>query len=152
MRCKTVWKVREQELMGCMVSLSENSGTGSTGRLQFVCIWSLKREKPGYKVCRLPSEGKFVIPSRRLYCSVQLLQYGLQFTKLAHGNIGARNDTTQQSGQTPDKKQKSKTLLFKSEATLKPIWLYCHLSRMCGSNKVDVFPADILDRYLLQCA
>ena len=40
---------------------------------------------------------------------------------LSRGYIEARTDTTQQSGQTPDKKVeiKKKTLLFMSAATLK---------------------------------
>ena len=33
-----------------------------------------KKRKSGYTVSSLPSQGKFVIPSPRLYCSVQLLQ------------------------------------------------------------------------------
>ena len=38
---------------------------------------------------------------------------------LGRGYIEARSDTTQQSGQTPDKKVEIKTLLFMSAATLK---------------------------------
>jgi hypothetical protein len=39
-----------------------------------------------------------------------------------------------------------------SAATLKPIKLECHLRRLSGANKVSLFRADSLDRYLLQCA
>ena len=37
-------------------------------------------------------------------------------------------------------------------ATLKPIRLECYLLRLSGANKVSLFRADSLDRYLLQCA
>jgi hypothetical protein len=36
-------------------------------------------------------------------------------------------------------------------ATLKPIRLECCLSRLSGANKVNLFGADSLARYLLQC-
>jgi len=39
-----------------------------------------------------------------------------------------------------------------SAATLKPIRLECYLSRLPGDNKLSLFGADSLDRYLLQCA
>jgi len=39
-----------------------------------------------------------------------------------------------------------------SAATLKPIRLECYLPRLPGANKVSLFRADSLDRYLLQCA
>ena len=39
-----------------------------------------------------------------------------------------------------------------SAATLKPIRLECYLRRMSGANKVSLFRADSLARYLLQCA
>ena len=39
-----------------------------------------------------------------------------------------------------------------SAATLKPIRLECYLSRLSGANKVSLFRADSLARYLLQCA
>jgi len=61
-----------------------------------------------------------------------------------YGYVGDRNDATQQSGKTPDKKQKSKTLQFTSEATLKLIRLECYLPRLSGANKVGVFPAESL--------
>jgi hypothetical protein len=50
------------------------------------------------------------------------------------------------------KKQKSKTLVFTSAATLKPIRLECYLPRLSGANKVSLFRVDSLARYLLQCA
>jgi len=37
-------------------------------------------------------------------------------------------------------------------ATLKPIRLECYLPRLSGANKVSLFQADSLARYLLQCA
>jgi hypothetical protein len=37
-------------------------------------------------------------------------------------------------------------------ATLKPIRLECYLPRLSGANKVSMFRADSLARYLLQCA
>jgi hypothetical protein len=37
-------------------------------------------------------------------------------------------------------------------ATLKPIRLECYLPRLYGANKVSLFPADSLARYLLQRA
>ena len=39
-----------------------------------------------------------------------------------------------------------------SAATLKPIRLECYLPRLSGANNVSLFPADSLERYLLQCA
>jgi len=39
-----------------------------------------------------------------------------------------------------------------SAATLKPIRLECYLHRLSGANKVSLFRADSLARYLLQCA
>jgi len=39
-----------------------------------------------------------------------------------------------------------------SAATLKPIRLECYLPQLPGANKVSLFRADSLDRYLLQCA
>jgi hypothetical protein len=36
-------------------------------------------------------------------------------------------------------------------ATLKPIRLECYLPRLSGVNKVSLFRADSLARYLLQC-
>jgi len=71
---------------------------------------------------------------------------------LGRGYIGARNDTTQHSGQTPDKEVESSKLLFISAATLKPIRLECYLPRLFGANKVSLFRANSLARYLLQCA
>ena len=73
---------------------------------------------------------------------------------LEYGHIGARTDTTQQSGQTPDKEVevKKKTLLFMLAATLKPIRLECYLPRLSAANKLSLFRADSLARYLLQCA
>jgi hypothetical protein len=46
-----------------------------------------------------------------------------------YGYTEARTDTTQQSGQTPDKELEIKTLLFMSAATMKPIRLECYLRR-----------------------
>jgi hypothetical protein len=37
-------------------------------------------------------------------------------------------------------------------AALKPMRLECYLPRMSGANKVSLFRADSLARYLLQCA
>ena len=37
-------------------------------------------------------------------------------------------------------------------ATLKQIRLECYLFRLSGANKVSLFRADSLARYLLQCA
>ena len=37
-------------------------------------------------------------------------------------------------------------------ATLKPIRLECYLPRLSGANKVSLFQADSLARYLLQFA
>ena len=71
---------------------------------------------------------------------------------LGRGYIEARTDTTQQSGQTPDKAVEIKSLLFMLAATLKPIRLECYLSRLSDVNKVSLFPADSLARHLLQCA
>ena len=45
-----------------------------------------------------------------------------------------------------------KTLLFMLAATLKSIQLECYLPRLSGANKVSLFRADSLARYLLQCA
>jgi len=39
-----------------------------------------------------------------------------------------------------------------SAATLKPIRLECYLPRQSGANKVSLFRADSLTRYLQQCA
>jgi hypothetical protein len=39
-----------------------------------------------------------------------------------------------------------------SAATMKPIRLECYLPRLSGANKVSLFRADSLARYLLQCA
>jgi hypothetical protein len=39
-----------------------------------------------------------------------------------------------------------------SAAALKPIRLECYLPRLSGVNKVSLFRADSLARYLLQCA
>ena len=50
------------------------------------------------------------------------------------------------------RKQKSKTLLFMLAATLKPIRLEGYLPRLSDANKVSLFRADSLARYLLQCA
>jgi len=50
------------------------------------------------------------------------------------------------------RKYKSKTLLFMSAATLKPIRPECYLPQLSGANKVSLFRADSLARYLLQCA
>ena len=47
------------------------------------------------------------------------------------------------------KKLVSKSLLFMSAATLKPIRLECYLPRLPGENKVSLFRADSLDRCLL---
>ena len=57
---------------------------------------------------------------------------------LGYGYIGARTDTTLQSGQTPDNEVEiKKTLQFTSAATLKPIRLECYLPRLSG---VSVWP------------
>jgi hypothetical protein len=69
---------------------------------------------------------------------------------IGYGYIGARNDTTQQSGQTPDKEVDINHIM--PAATLKPIRLQCYLPRLSGSNKVSLFRADSLARQLLQCA
>ena len=39
-----------------------------------------------------------------------------------------------------------------SAATLKPIRLECYIARLPGANKMSLFRADSLVRYLLQCA
>ena len=39
-----------------------------------------------------------------------------------------------------------------SAATLKPIRLECYLPRLSGANKLSLFRADSLARFLLQCA
>jgi hypothetical protein len=39
-----------------------------------------------------------------------------------------------------------------SAATLKPIRLECYLPQLSGANRVSLFQADSLARYLLQCA
>ena len=39
-----------------------------------------------------------------------------------------------------------------STATQKPIRLECYLPRLSGDNKVGLFRADSLARYVLQCA
>jgi hypothetical protein len=70
---------------------------------------------------------------------------------LGYGYIEARTDTTQQSGQTPDKEAEkgSRNLLFMLAATLIQIRLECYLPQLSGAKKVSLFRADSLPRYLL---
>ena len=62
--------------------------------------------------------------------------------------------TTQDNSQDrlQARKQKSKTLLFMSVATLKLIQLESYHLWRSGTNKVSLLQADSLARYLLQCA
>jgi hypothetical protein len=75
-----------------------------------------------------------------------------RFIFLGCGYTGARKDATRPSGQTPDK-----------EAVIKNITVYVSgytetdttgmlFPRLAGDNKVSLFRANRLDRYLLQCA
>jgi hypothetical protein len=56
-------------------------------------------------------------------------------------------ETTQQSGQTPDKEVEIKNI---TAATLKPTRLERYLPRLSGDSKVRLFRADSLARCLLQ--
>jgi outer membrane receptor protein involved in Fe transport len=71
---------------------------------------------------------------------------------LGYGYIGARNDTTQQSGQTPDKEAEIKNIPVYVSGYTETSPTECYLSRLSGVNKVSLFRADSLARYLLQCA
>ena len=71
---------------------------------------------------------------------------------LGYSYIGARNDTTQQSGQTPDKEVEiTNIIVYVSGYTETDTTGMC-LPRLSGANKVSLFQADSLARYLLQCA
>jgi hypothetical protein len=50
-----------------------------------------------------------------------------EITGLGRGYIGARTDTTQQSGQTPEKEAEMNHIAVYSAATLKPMRLACCL-------------------------
>jgi hypothetical protein len=71
---------------------------------------------------------------------------------LGYGYIGARNDTTQQSGQTPDKEVEIKNITVYVSGYTETDPTECYLPRLSGVNKVSLFRADSLARYLLQCA
>jgi hypothetical protein len=69
--------------------------------------------------------------------------------------IGDRSDTTQQSGQTPDKEVDINHIsVYVSGYTETDTtgMLSPNNGRLCVANKVDLFRADSLARYLLQCA
>ena len=57
---------------------------------------------------------------------------------------------TQRPRQTPDKEVEIKNISLRQR--LKPIRLGCYLPQQSGANKVSLFRADSLARYLLQCA
>jgi hypothetical protein len=74
---------------------------------------------------------------------------------LGRGYIEARTDTTQQSGQTPDKEADINTItVYVSGCTeTDPTGMLSpNNGRLSGSNRVVLFGADSLARYLLQCA
>jgi hypothetical protein len=74
---------------------------------------------------------------------------------LGRGYFGARTDTTQQSGQTPDKGVDINHItVYVSGYTLTDPTgkLSPNNDRFSGANKVGFFRADSLARYLLQCA
>ena len=73
------------------------------------------------------------------------------------GYIGARTDTTQQSGQTPDKEVAIKPhYCLCQRIHRKPIRLECYLPTtaecLAPTERVCLFRDDSLARYLLQCA
>jgi hypothetical protein len=61
-------------------------------------------------------------------------------------------ETTQQSGQTPDKEEKKKNITVYVSGYTKTDQNGIFLPRLSGSNKVSLFRADSLAKYLLQCA
>ena len=65
-----------------------------------------------------------------IYVRVQPQTYALRY-----GYIVARNDTTQQSGQTPDKEAEIKNIIFLSAVTLKPIRLECYFPDCLAPSK-----------------
>ena len=78
-----------------------------------------------------------------------------QLWRRPRGYIGARTDITQQSGQTPDKEVDiSHITVYVSGYTDTDAtgMLSPNNVRLCGANKVGLYPADSLTRYLLHCA
>jgi hypothetical protein len=72
-----------------------------------------------------------------------------------HVRPGLRTDTTQQSGQTPDKEvDMNHVTLYVSGYTETDTtgMVSPNNGRPSGANKVGLFRADSLARYLLQCA
>ena len=72
-----------------------------------------------------------------------------------HGYIGSRTDTTQQSGQTPDKEigiNHITVYISGYTETDTTGMLSPNNGRLSGANKVRSFQADSLARYVLQCA
>jgi len=78
----------------------------------------------------------------------------MQVAARSKGTATLEPETTQHNSldRLKTRKQKSKTLLFMLAATLKLIRLECYLPRLYGVNKVSLFRAESLARYLLQCA
>jgi len=74
---------------------------------------------------------------------------------LGQGYTGARNDTTQQSGQTPDKEVEIKniTICLSVYSETDPTGMLSpNNGRLSGANKVGLFRADSLaGQYALQC-
>jgi len=71
------------------------------------------------------------------------------------GYNGARTDTTQQSGQTPDKEVDINHITVyvnRYTETDTTGMLSPNNSRLSGTNKVGLFRADSLATHLLQCA
>jgi hypothetical protein len=74
---------------------------------------------------------------------------------LGRGYIAARTDTTQQSGQTPDKEVDINHITVNVSGyteTDTTLMLSPNNSRLFGANRVGLFRDDSLARYLLQCA
>jgi len=74
---------------------------------------------------------------------------------LGRGYVGARTDTTQQSGQIPDKEVDINLItvyVSNYNETDTTGMLSPNNGQMSGANKVGLFRADSLARYLLQCA
>jgi hypothetical protein len=67
-----------------------------------------------------------------------------------YGYIETRTDTAQQSGQTPDKEAETKNITVYVSGYTETDTTVMLPPRLPGANKVSLFRADSLARYLLQ--
>jgi len=124
------WDVKGNLILNSMAQIH----TSVTLLMSRDLMWNsgqLTRQHTSHFCCRT----HFVRRDLRVECSSDVVISCLQkWRKCSLKKCANRHDTTQQSGQTPDKGVEIKNIMFMTAATLKPIWLESYLPQLPGAK------------------